>query len=392
MDQPDNSNSLDKIYLLLALCARAEGHSIFYEQLARHVEEINNWQEVPRQAELHGMAPLLWYHIHQSGVPIPRETERTLKGLYYRHRKINQVYTQALLEITTLFERSGIQALVLKGLALAYHCYPDPALRPVSDIDFLLRREDMLPALTLLAEAGFHTDLAYATKGVIPKELVANTPPRDGIRMRVELHYFDPTVGPLSGEPSVDNEFKGFGAPPNTLLIDGQTIYVPPLMDTLRYLTRHLSKHLFGATDTKPLQLKWVADLISLLERHVDSIDWVYLQQNHPDILKRLEVFYSLTPLPERFADIMPVRQIPPPQGLNRYPQGWPKQAFSQSKQTGFLRFLAKTFSRPSAWWLCLYYGIDAQSVFWYGQVIYRLQIQRRMLRVLFNKLGFARF
>lgn len=386
MDQTDHTSRINRIYRLLALCARAEGHPIFYEQLARQVEDFTDWQELPAQAELHGMAPLLWYHIHNAGIDIPQETARIIRGLYLRHHMLNQAHTRVLIETNTLFMQAGIQALLLKGLALAYQYYPEPALRPVSDIDLLLKQSDVLPAMDLLAGAGFRVDSPRMPLELIPKELTADSPLRAGIRVHVELHSYDP-AGRSTIDFSPDNEFKGFDAPPHALVIDDSTVYVPASMDILCYLSRHLTRHLFAATAAKPLPLKWSADIISIVERSTESIDWAYLKQFHPDILKRLEVFYSLTPMPESLAKIIPIRQIPPPDGLNQYPTGWPGQAFSQWRRVGFSRLLRQTFAQPPNWWLRLYYGIGERSVLWYGQVIYRLQILRRMFQVLMQKI-----
>ena len=385
MDQRDRFSKLNQTYRLLALCARAEGHPLFYEQLARQVDGFDAWQELPTQAELHGMAPLLWHHIRQADLSIPLETERVLHGLYLRQRVLSQAYTQVLLEINALFEGAGIWALLLKGLALGYQYYPDPALRPISDIDFLLKKADVLPALSLLAGAGFRADSPPTSSGQIPKELTADSSPRNGIRVHVELHHHDPKSR-SSIDHSPDDEFEGFDTSPHGLNIDGKTVYVLGPMDNLRYLSRHLTRHLFSATEQRPLQLKWCADFVSIVEQEVKSIDWSYIQQFHPDILRRLEVFYSLTPMPERIAKLIPIGQVPPPDGLNRYLTGWPQEAFSQWRSIGSLRFLWRTFAPPSDWWLRLYYGIGEYSVFWYGQIVYRLQILRRMFRVLIHR------
>ena len=55
MDQRDHFSKLNQTYRLLALCARAEGHPLFYEQLAHQVDGFDAWQELPAQAELHGI-------------------------------------------------------------------------------------------------------------------------------------------------------------------------------------------------------------------------------------------------------------------------------------------------------------------------------------------------
>ncbi len=389
MDSTNNHDGVDQVYRLLALCARAESHPLMLNQLSRQIDAFTAWDELPAQAELHGMAPLLYHHIRKSGIAIPLKTKQTLEGLYLRQRIFNQAHTQVLLEINSLFQAAGIRALALKGLALAYEYYPDPALRPVSDIDLLLKTADILPALDLLAGAGFRVDVFHAsqtTLELIPKELTADSPLRDGIRTHIELHHYNPNHR-LHYDNAPDDEFANFGAHPHSVKIGEHVIYTPAPMDTLDYLFRHLNLHLLGGTANKPLQLKWIADIINFVERHAETLDWGHLKKHNQTLLNRLEVFYSLTPMPERYAKIMPIRQTPPPAGLNQYPQtGWPQQKLQEWRQSGLLQFLSQTFSPPSDWWLCLYYGIDQRSCFWYGRVNHRVRIFKRMLWALIRR------
>jgi hypothetical protein len=381
MDSTINSYRIEQTYRLLALCARAESHPLMVKQLSRQVEAFTAWQELPAQTELHGMAPLLWHHIRQAGISIPSKTAQALGGLFLRHYAFNQARTQVLLEINSLFEQAGIRALVLKGLALAYQYYPDPALRPVTDIDFLLRPADVLPALNLLADAGFRitSTQVLRTADLLPKELSADSPLRDGVSTHVELHHYDPRQRTLN-DNTPDNEFMGLEISPQPLAVGEHVVYVPAPIDTLHYLIRHLERHLFEATANKPLQLKWVADIVSLVEKHAETLDWDNLWRHDRALLNRLELFYSLTPMPEHLAKIIPVRQMQPPSGLNQYPKGWPQQRAQKWKQVGLLQFLQQTVTPPSDWWLRLYYGINERSCFWYRQVIHRMRILKLMI------------
>ncbi len=361
-------------YRLLALCAHASGHDALYAELARQLANFNDWQELIPQAEIHGMAPLLWHHIQQSGVEILADVARTLKGLYLRHRRNNQVHARVLIEIVALLQTADIHPLVLKGLGLAYSLYPDPALRPVSDLDLILRRDQIRPALDLLRAAGFSTPPLPLDDGPASKELTVDSPLHDGLRVHVELHHYDPRQR--------DDEFAGFTSPPQAIQVEGGTVLIPAPMDNLEYLSRHFTRHLFEARTDKPLPLKWISDILSLAERHAKSIDW----SRHTQLLQRLDVFYSLTPLPETLRGIIPIEPSQPPAGVDRYPQGWPQEKFAQARQRGLARFLAQTFRSPSEWWLRLYYGIRPGSTGWYGQVVHRARILGRLVRLLARK------
>jgi len=335
---------------------------MFDAQLKDQVRNFIAWNELPAQAEAYGMAPLLWHHLRRSSAKLPVETERVLRGLYLRHRLNNQISAAALIEILEIFGAAGIQPVILKGLAMAYEYYPDPALRPFCDIDLLFKQNEVLPAVHLLADAGFQVEFPSSKR--IPKSIIVIAPVRAGVRVNIEAHHYDPSARLIDG--SHDEEFKGFDSPPVPVTLDDKIFYAPTPQETLLYLSRHFVHHFLRVTSEHPLQLKWVADIISVVERHANSLDWSDLQKNHPDLLNRLEVFYSLTPMPEALRGIIPVPRISPPVGCGQYPNGWPHYKIGQWKRFGFRRFLRRTFTPRSAWWLRLYYGIDEKRVFWY--------------------------
>ena len=385
MDPQNDSSRIDQAYRLLALCARAEGHPAFYEQLANQLRAFTAWDELPTQAELHGMAPLLWHHISKSGIAIPEVTQRILRGLYLRHRLHNQIHSRVLTEIIALLQKSGIQPLVLKGLALASQYYPDSALRPCSDIDLLLKQSDFLPALKLLVNAGYNLRLPPPSRR-LPKSVSGFSSARDGVSVQVELHHYDPKGRHEKGY-SPDPEFKDLDTHPQTVLINGNIIYAPAHTEMLHYLMRHITKHLFVGHAGNPAQIKWMADIISLVEHHAKEMDWTHLRRYRPDILNRLELFYSYTPLPEHLTQIIPIKQVAPPSGFNQYPPGWPHQSIKQWKQVGLLRFIWQIIIPPSDWWIRLYYGLGEGSLFWHRYIVYRAQVLSSIFWVLMHRM-----
>jgi hypothetical protein len=361
------------------------------EQLNRFLKNFTNWEDLPKQAELHGMSSLLWHHIQRLQIAIPPETKRTLHGLSLRQRAMFQEHVQVLLEITKRFEQANIRALVLKGLALAHQYYPNPKLRHTGDIDLLLKQDDILSALDVLTSAGYKPQTPHTDFKRLPKEITFTPLQHTGLVIHIELHHYDPQ-GKSAVDNSPDDEFIGFDAEPHTIKINHQEVYVPNPINHLDYIIRHLTRHLFVATDSNPLPLKWIVDIINLVEHHAEEINW----QKNSALLHRLEMIYSLTPLPEHLANVIPIQKIQIPKGLNQYPQGWPQQVYPEWKQKGFWYYLKNTFvspkyiwatlSTPSEWWLMLQYGIPKEKIFWYGQVVYRLQVVKMAISKIFRR------
>ena len=372
---PKNNSNIEQCYRLLATCARAENHPLMNEQLRQQVVEFTAWDELPGQAELHGMGPLLWHHLKKANLSVPLETQRIISGLYLRHRRWNEANAQTVLAITSLLEKVGIRAILLKGLGLAYEYYPDPAMRPSSDIDLLLKTDEILPALDLLKDAGFRilTPQTWISD-LLPREIKILPPLSTGLVVPIELHHHDPRHRAARAYKQ-DDEFECFNKLSHSISIENKMVRVPDAMDTLEFLYRHFRRHLLLATVEKPIQLKWMADIVTVVEHHSTEMDWQTVKENNPALVRYLEFFYSLSPLPENLRDSIPVRQMPVPLGFSKYPQGWPQYKLRDWKQYGLFRFVWLTFARPPDWWLSLYYGIDEQYYFLYGQVIYRLQV-----------------
>ncbi len=78
-----------------------------------------------------------------------------MKGIYrYFFYRNNMLAQQAHQAISALLE-SGIDLLIFKGLALGLRHYDKLALRPMGDVDVLIRPDDVQPAETILNQLGW---------------------------------------------------------------------------------------------------------------------------------------------------------------------------------------------------------------------------------------------
>ena len=67
----------------------------------------------------------------------------------------NLILTAQLLELLLLFQSEGIAVLPLKGPPLAESLYPDPLLRPFSDLDVLVHKQDVPAVVQALTRHGY---------------------------------------------------------------------------------------------------------------------------------------------------------------------------------------------------------------------------------------------
>lgn len=114
-----------------------------------------DWSAVLDQAELHGSTPLLHQHLGQTpSITIPDRIRTTLADRARSCLVLNLRLRHELLRLLELFNQAGIPVIPLKGLYLADLLYGDAALRPTSDLDLLVRTQNLQASQQVLEAAG----------------------------------------------------------------------------------------------------------------------------------------------------------------------------------------------------------------------------------------------
>lgn len=224
-----------------------------------------DWELVLAMADAEGLAPALGVALKVRGAlgAPPLVQER------WRRRLVESVGRQLALgrELARLlgaFEGPRLPVIPLKGPVLAETLYADPALRPFSDLDLLIRRENLPAADGLLRELGYRR-LADAHSWefdlVYDRATLYESP--DGIQ--VDLHWAllsDPRYGwrESAGLEVWERAVK--------IPVAGRAALGLCPEDLLLYLASHLAVH-HGLAG-----LLWYWDLALLLDRWGDRLDW----------------------------------------------------------------------------------------------------------------------
>ncbi len=193
-----------------------------------------------------GSGGLAWwkaYRLEQAGASQrkPPTSTRQLSVLRnaYRHNRLRAAIQERRIATTVMrLRRAGIECVLVKGWAAA-RSYADPGLRPVGDIDLIVRPQDLADARRLLA---------------------------DGVtRLEMDLGRDDRTghdhLGPAATDPHM------LLARSVLVTIHGVDVHVPSEEDHLRILCRHLLAH--GAA--RPV---WLCDVAAAVERRSQGFDW----------------------------------------------------------------------------------------------------------------------
>ena len=112
-----------------------------------------DWAEFDRLALGHGVYPCL-HHANLSARILPESLAEKAR----EEAEIGFARAHFFLHLAdhylAVLREGGVQALVLKGPALAFGVYPAPEMRPFSDIDLFIRERDNRRILEIFEKCG----------------------------------------------------------------------------------------------------------------------------------------------------------------------------------------------------------------------------------------------
>ena len=224
------------------------------------------WGDILRQLEVMDLAPLFFSRLMRASAAhlIPQKIAKSLGNAYFLHAARNLVIFEDLESLLRRFTQTGIDAIVLKGACLAETVYDDMALRPMNDIDFLVRECDLKAAQETLIGMGYGPSMRppIADQLRLHHHLIPFTRPA---RPSVEVHW---TLSPLARLSVMDMD--GFRERAVRAGFGGTTALILSPEDLLLHLCLHFSaNHRFSI-----LQMKNLCDIAETIKRYRTSIDW----------------------------------------------------------------------------------------------------------------------
>jgi hypothetical protein len=220
-------------------------------------------------------------------------------------------------------------------MALVNLIYPQPELRPMSDIDILVdpRRAD--DAQQCLKDLGYQARSHQSGYQFDHHHLPMASHRVDKVSIHVEVHH-----DALSGDVTQSITLDALTEP--LLGFDLGTARGHGLghMDTLRHLCHHTFE------PVAEIKLGAVADLYGYAGKYIDDIDTTRLDHEYPFVANIFRLLHYLTPLPERLRDWVSVPDAPAPAGVGYGYRGrQPDQARSRPVHSAVLvvaRFLQR--------------------------------------------------
>lgn len=246
----------------------------------------------------------------------------------------------------TALGESGIQALALKGVVMAYTAYPDPSLRPMSDLDLLVPPGKREKALQVLRTLGYE----YPAHFAIPRDQDWRPSPDQEfappLRLRASVVLLEIHSELECSEPVFPMPVREFWS--RSVLVDLKGLIVQTLCpeDFLFHLCLHQSRsHRFRKGLLPLVDLRWLLasrqdwNWPGIVERSLrcGCATWMYLT---------LEVARDLlgAPIPDSFFQALPRPHDPARLRCLVEQQIWSAQS-GQAVIPPFLPFVLAEFS-----------------------------------------------
>jgi hypothetical protein len=153
---------------------------------------LDEWSDILSTLKSHWMIPLLYQQmgtLPKECLPPDAVTDQ-MRMAFLESRVCCLNMERQLGEILDAFQEEGIRLLVVRGPALAWSLYPDPAMRPSSDLDLLVLPEQMLQARATLERLHYKClgkRFEFARDFFREEAFVHQENPRDNLV--VDLHW-----------------------------------------------------------------------------------------------------------------------------------------------------------------------------------------------------------
>ncbi|MDB9823271.1 nucleotidyltransferase family protein [Deltaproteobacteria bacterium] len=231
-----------------------------------------DWLRVSKIAFKEGIAGLLYGYIKKQDIPDP--VLSLFKDAYHRAAAFNLMRITLLERLEEVLDDKNIEVMTLKGASLLDSVYSGAGMRPMDDLDLMVRAEDRKRLADLLLYLGFKRDPIlphFFIKDAVGIDLHVHALNIDRINSRAELF-------PLGMKPIWENSVpwkKGF-----------RWLRSPDSVDNIFLLSQHLMKHSFS-------RLIWLMDLLQLA-RSGDDKFWARVYQRARYLKQKRLLTYTL--------------------------------------------------------------------------------------------------
>ena len=261
---------------------------------------VGQWRALLHILKSHWIIPLLYWHAGRLPDELrpPAPIMDQMRAVFQWSRVRSFHMEKQLREITAAFQTEGVRLLILKGPAFGRTAYPDPALRPGSDLDLLVHPEDFIQSRNIMERIGytcasrlFEVFRDYSCE----ENFSSHTHPREmlPICFHWALHLFP--------EENSGNNVQELLRNATEVEAGDLRFLVANPVDALIHAAAHMIIH-----HSQDIRLIWIYDIALLAQALKAPADWKILQERSVNWGARISVEYALN-----LAQILTGLQLP---------------------------------------------------------------------------------
>ncbi len=239
---------------------------LFTENAGLLPASTREWDELMQTAVAHTAAPQLLQRL----LPLARDGHvppTVLQCTWVaasRQKQQTAPLPNELTDVVRCLNERNIEPILLKGAYLATHVYPDISHRPMSDLDLLVRYDDLASSATALEALGYSSSQRVSIDDYCQRSHQLPRLSAEG-RTDIELHW---TIAKPACDVHVDTD--GLWTRSISTSGDGRTARALCPEDLLLHICLHSgAMHLFGEKGIRPL-----LDVQAILETFERELDW----------------------------------------------------------------------------------------------------------------------
>ncbi|MBN2119697.1 MAG: nucleotidyltransferase family protein [Candidatus Omnitrophica bacterium] len=229
-----------------------------------------DWQYILNKSYREKVYPLIYRGLKNLNGLVPLSVREEFKRKYYANSLSNTLVFEEAEKIIAKFSEKNIKTIAIKGVFLAEHVYKNIALRPMSDIDLLIAKDNLKEANLLLNSLGYITPDSYfdflKNSRILPLNTLMYKKERP-FKYCLHLHWhLVNTTWPLEDLVSRIDMFSVWSKVQSTKIGGVDALALCP-EHLLIYLCLHAFIHSFD-------NLMRLSDIAMVLSSYAENLDW----------------------------------------------------------------------------------------------------------------------
>ncbi|MDD4909382.1 MAG: nucleotidyltransferase family protein [Candidatus Omnitrophica bacterium] len=284
---------------LILLSCRLNPDKHVQDRIRGLLKQPLDWPEIIALCGRHKVSPLLYYNLNKLGAGgmLKDAAWSNIRNYYYANINRNILFQKNLCFILEKLNEAGLEVIVLKGALFIEEVYRNPGLRALSDIDMLVKKNDITAVKGVLFQNGYkevpfsgRPDTRNDAAFEVTKEIENN------LNLGLDVHEeFVPARPYRIDLPDLWDRTR-------EKVINGTKLSFPSWEDTIIYCALHIRKHPRPNT----LHLKFIVDIDAILRSSGLDLDWGYIEAAAKKSAFIHSVYFALYIAKELFGTYIP--------------------------------------------------------------------------------------